>query len=535
MSSTKFFILILFALFCSNVSAANDRIALVIGNSKYSELGTLSNTVNDARGVSKSLTEMGYKTKFILDAKENELRRDLKAFANESDNASIAVVYYAGHGAQVNGENYLLPVDIDIPKRESDIQLSAIKVDDIVNSLRAKTKVIFLDACRDNPALVKSLSKGRGSYRGGLAPASSSSLNDQSSGIFIAYATDAGNVALDGSGQLNSPFTSALLRYIKQPVSIDDMFSMVTKEVKQETKNQQKPYKYASLEGIVCLPGECKPINSDIPSPSNSIGKDIEKSIAKNTPPKSWVLYGFLVNPEKKLTYVDPHSITKDGNRVVADLKWVTDSSSPRTDYLSAVYDCKTKFSGVFKGKTIDSSGKVIFDQVYGDQNTVQLATDLSDPNSPGYSVVGLFCDSNMYSPVVTPNSFSSDEWVRFYTIREGEDMFYLKKSIKKSSEEGEVTVRFNFSKELPIGRLKETNNIYTGYDEFSTSPLVQNLVGNYKFQCKAGTNYASIENFTNERGELVAYFSFQSLPIAQRLKTEPSSPFGLLSKLVCN
>ena len=237
--------------------AANDRIALIIGNSNYVDLGTLPNTSNDAKSINKSLSEMGFKTKLVLNATEATARKEIKTFATESDGASIALVFYAGHGAQVNGENYLLPIDTEVPKRESDIQLSAIKVDDVINSLKSKTKVIFLDACRDNPALIKSLSKGRGSYRGGLAPAKNTSFDDQGSGIFIAYATDSGNVALDSVGQSNSPFTSALLRHIKDPISIDDMFSMVTKEVRQQTQNSQKPYKYASLDGIVCLPESC--------------------------------------------------------------------------------------------------------------------------------------------------------------------------------------------------------------------------------------------------------------------------------------
>ena len=99
------------------------------------------------------------------------MRRAVRKFAGESTKADIALVFYAGHGAQVNGENYVLPVDIDIPRTESDIQLTGLKVDDLVNSIRARTKVVFLDACRDNPALFKNLVKGRGAYPTGLAPA----------------------------------------------------------------------------------------------------------------------------------------------------------------------------------------------------------------------------------------------------------------------------------------------------------------------------------------------------------------------------
>jgi len=238
-----------------HTNASTERMALVIGNSSYLNIGKLQNTKNDATDIQRNLSQIGFKTKLVLDADEVALRRAIKSFASESSDSKIALVYFAGHGAQINGENYLLPTDLEVPKREADIQLSAIKVDDVVNSLKSSVKIIFLDACRDNPALSKSLSKGRGAFRGGLAAAKSSS--DDLGSLFIAYATDSGNVALDGEGQKNSPFTKALLKYIKQPISIDDMFSLVTREVRLSTKNAQRPYKYASLEGVVCLTQKC--------------------------------------------------------------------------------------------------------------------------------------------------------------------------------------------------------------------------------------------------------------------------------------
>ena len=176
-------------------------------------------------------------------------------------------MFYAGHAAQVNGENYVLPVDMDIPQTNSDIQLTGLNVLDLVNSIRAKTKVVFLDACRDNPALYKDLAKARGAYPTGLAPAVTSNLNpaNPGGGVFIAYATEAGSVAQDGEGG-HSPFTQALLKNLTKPISIDDMFSFVTREVRLVTKDKQRPYKYASLENIVCLTGGC----SAAPSPADA-------------------------------------------------------------------------------------------------------------------------------------------------------------------------------------------------------------------------------------------------------------------------
>ena len=238
--------------------SSDTRIALVIGNSGYSNLMKLSNTTNDARSIADVLKKLGYNTRLVLDASEQVMRREVRSFAGESNKADVAVLFYAGHGAQVNGENYVLPVDIETPRTKTDIQLTGLKVDDLVNSIRSGTKIIFLDACRDNPALFKNLVKGRGAYAAGLAPANTSNLQGMKSGggVFIAYATDSGAVALDGSGP-HSPFTQALLRNLEKPISIDDMFSLVTKEVRLVTKNAQRPYKYASLENIVCLSRIC--------------------------------------------------------------------------------------------------------------------------------------------------------------------------------------------------------------------------------------------------------------------------------------
>jgi uncharacterized caspase-like protein len=234
------------------------RIALVIGESRYLNLPKLINPERDARSIAETLQKMGYQTQLLLDASEDGIRKEIRQFASKSSKADVAVVFYAGHGAQLNGSNYLLPIDIDVPHTEADIQFAGLKVDDLINSIGSNTKIVFLDACRDNPALFKNLVKGRGSSPAGLAPASASNFSPTKpgGGIFIAYATDAGAVADDGQGQ-HSPFTQALLRNMQKSISIDDMFSLVTKEVRLVTKNAQRPFKYASLENIICLTPAC--------------------------------------------------------------------------------------------------------------------------------------------------------------------------------------------------------------------------------------------------------------------------------------
>ena len=247
------------------VVPATKRVALIIGNSQYQELGTLRNGVSDATAIDDVLKTLGFKTQLVLDASSDRTRRALRQFAGDSADADVALVFYAGHGAQVNGSNYLLPVDIEVPRFASDLALDGLKVDDLVNALRARTIVLFLDACRDNPVLFKNLPIGRGATSAGLAPATTLNANAMNGGLFIAYATDAGAVAADGTGA-HSPFTDALLRHLPKSISLDDMFSLVTREVRLTTNNAQRPYKYASLDSIVCLTGTCASSQPDLPS-----------------------------------------------------------------------------------------------------------------------------------------------------------------------------------------------------------------------------------------------------------------------------
>ena len=119
------------------------RIALVIGESRYLNLPRLINPEKDARSIAETLQKMGYNTQLLLDASEDGIRKEIRKFASESGKADVAVVFYAGHGAQLNGSNYLLPIDIDIPHTEADIQFAGLKVDDLINSIGSNTKDRF--------------------------------------------------------------------------------------------------------------------------------------------------------------------------------------------------------------------------------------------------------------------------------------------------------------------------------------------------------------------------------------------------------
>lgn len=520
----SFSILLLFQFFWT--ASAAERVALVIGNSKYEHLGSLPNTLNDAQSMSNSLKAMGYETTTVIDASDVVFRRELRNFSMKSSSASVAVVFYAGHGAQVNGENYLLPVDVEAPKRESDIRLSSIKVDDVINSIQAKTKVIFLDACRDNPALLKSLTSGRGAYRGGLAPANVSSLEPSGSGVFIAYATDAGSVALDGVGNKNSPFTTALLAHIKKPMSIDDMFSMVTRDVRQATKNTQRPYKYASMDGIVCLTATCAPNTSNkenaVPSEHGSANK--------------FVLFNSGLDP-KVLTYIDPTSIQNIGSRVKYTVKYVYQEppkfGSPKTvvSVQGWVVDCKENKATNYQGTVYDAAGNLIGEFQSGLPELVEITTEYL-PGSLGWSSNHLACNLHLSRPEFLKENFDSLKWKRILTLDSGGAIYFSEKSVSREGDIIEFLGKITFPL-TPIGEVNAKYSYSTAYDGQSSTPVIRTLITKVIINCTKKIHSQMPDYFFDEGNLLVAYSRY--LPeFAHRVKIEPG-PVQMVSELLCN
>ena len=449
------------------------RLALVIGNSGYVNLPKLSNPANDARAVADLLSKMGYQTHLLLDASEQKLRHEIRQFASDFTKADVALVYYAGHGAQVNGSNYLLPTDIDIPRTEVDIQFTGLKVDDLVNSIASNTKIVFLDACRDNPVLFKNIVKGRGSSPAGLAPASSSSFEQKSGGgVFIAYATDAGAVADDGNGS-HSPFTQALLRNLQKPISIDDMFSFVTKEVRLVTKNAQRPYKYASLENIVCVAPNCSSdvaaIKADVfqqaiqsESDELQIALQTKNSVAletylqkypdsarrseiideigslKRSEFTEWTLYE--IGDKRLPQYVQLNSIRRIGDRSVAKTKIVADPTKPKVFFGKPfpdaayqetfnVYDCKIPMMASTEDFLFNEAGGLLFHYKWGDPKYLNIsAIGFSVvPGSIGYSGRSFTCDPALSTPLVSKKQMEEMSFTSLSSSLGGDgEIFYL-------------------------------------------------------------------------------------------------------------
>ena len=211
---------------------------LVIGNKSYPGKQVLINSINDATAISTAFKSMGFSVTELMDARRDQLVNALSKFNEKSALADLSIVYYAGHGGQIGGRNYIIPIDVDfydlkkIPLEGIDFYLVA------ENFMQGKTKLLFFDACRDNPITNVA---GRSIYKG-LAPMK------PSEGTLFSFATKDGQVASDGEGK-NSPYTAALLEHLKDPNDIKTVLSNVREKVIERTRNQQQPYVYDSLSG----------------------------------------------------------------------------------------------------------------------------------------------------------------------------------------------------------------------------------------------------------------------------------------------
>ncbi len=220
---------------------AEDRLALLIGNANY-EIQPLNNPINDVRGLKTTLEALNFKVRLLengslgeMEAAINDFGRDLQAHPN-----STALFYYSGHGQELGGKNYLLPLhSIEKIYREEHFKDKAISSDYVLSTMKpSRFRFFFLDACRtlDFPNLDggKSLAKG-------LAP-----INGAGSNTLIFYATELGKIALDGNGK-NSPFARALMQRLAEPLSLPEMVRLVTDDVATATHDQQIPWSSSSL------------------------------------------------------------------------------------------------------------------------------------------------------------------------------------------------------------------------------------------------------------------------------------------------
>ncbi len=260
--------LILQALAMSPAAAAK-RVALVIGNAAYQQAGALTNPVNDAADMAKALTAAGFDVVLGLDLDRRAFDGKLREFARLVDGADTAVLFYAGHGLQVAGHNYLVPVDAGLAS-ERDLDFDAVSLDFVLRQMEVgrdgKTSIVFLDACRNNPLsrnLARSMGTRGASVGQGLAEVQTGV------GTFIAYSTQPGNVALDGDGR-NSPFTQALAAHVTEPgKNLTSIMIEVRNDVLKTTDGRQVPWDHSALTSDFFFQGQPQAANASAAAPGD--------------------------------------------------------------------------------------------------------------------------------------------------------------------------------------------------------------------------------------------------------------------------
>ncbi len=242
------FVLLLALVFVQEAGAApKDRIALVFGNSAYTHVPALPNPTNDAIDIAQALSNIDFAVRPVTDASYEVMRRELLDFNRSAAQADIAVVFFAGHGIEIGGKNYLVPTDAQL-LADTGTDREAISLESIIEDVSQARKLglIILDACRDNP-FVKNMRRSaatRSISRGFAAI-------EPSGNVLVAYAAKHGTTALDGSGDgRNSPFTAALKHYLSgDALEVQRLFRKVRDDVMKATAKHQQPYTYGSLPG----------------------------------------------------------------------------------------------------------------------------------------------------------------------------------------------------------------------------------------------------------------------------------------------
>ncbi len=232
------------------------RAALVIGNGNYRSQ-SLKNPGNDAAAISAALARLGFDTKTVRDADSRGLDETVRTFVDRTQDHEVRVLFYAGHGARIQGKNYLLPVETAI-ELEDDIKRRGLDIDEVLDRMSRARKgisILILDACRINPALqVQLTANGRKiQYRG----------TPNLSGTLVAYSTSPGSVADDNAAQDNGLYTKHLLSHLETPgLALEQLFKRVRSGVILESQNRQIPWEATSLTTDFCFRvgarGECR-------------------------------------------------------------------------------------------------------------------------------------------------------------------------------------------------------------------------------------------------------------------------------------
>jgi len=261
-------------------ASAEKRIALIIGNSAYKNVPRLQNPVNDAVLMAEMLNKAGFDVTTRLNLNANDMRRSLREFGASARSADVVVIYYAGHGIEMDGNNYLIPTDA-VLETDADVLDETVPVDRLLFAAEParQLRLIILDACRDNP-FAKTMKRTIAvrAVGGGLAKIEPSSPN-----TMIAFAAKAGSTASDGDGK-NGPFAIALAEYLPKPgLDLRKAFGFVRDEVLRNTDYRQEPYVYGSLGGEDVPLVPAKPVVGTQSNPDDAIRRDYELALQLGT------------------------------------------------------------------------------------------------------------------------------------------------------------------------------------------------------------------------------------------------------------
>ena len=425
------------------------RIALVIGNANY-QVGKLDTPLNDATDMANALKELGFEVILLKDSSKRQMDDALDQFTTRINQGYVGLFYYAGHGMEVEGENYLIPVNAQI-KAEKDIQYESMPLGKILGRMEGagnRINIVILDACRDNPFR----KFWRSSSRGLTAPVQAAS------GTLIAFATAPGKVASDGTGR-NGLFTSYLLKYIKTPnMEVDLMLRKVRSDVAQNTNNYQVPWTSSSLIGEFAFNQKTEttpPIvtSSPVPKPSPSIA-----ALPQLFPPQLSPNPVVTPTPQPSSTQVSTTS-SPSITRSLRTLK----GSSDAIQILSFSSDGKRFFSTSFGNEWL--SGR------YTKENSIKIwniaAGKLEHTLKGHYSTITSIHISSDNNRII---SASDDRTIKIWNISTGK----LERTLKGHSQQVSVAVISPDQRYIISGGQDKTMKIWN----FKTGKLERTLMG---------------------------------------------------------
>ena len=328
----RFSIAVIVAGWClASPAAAEKRLALIVGNSAYASASRLANPANDAGDMAAALKQIGFEVLVGADLDKRAFDAKVREFARALPAADVALFYYAGHGLQVGGRNYLVPIDAQL-QTERDLDFEGVALDFVLKQMElereGKTNIVLLDACRDNP-LARNLARTMGTRSGNVGQG----LAQVQTGVgtFIAYATQPGNVALDGQGR-NSPFTGALTKALAVPDrSITSVMIEVRKDVLATTGGRQVPWDHSALTGDFIFhqtsaPGTARALQPGAPDATQDRLRQLEDELKKKSSPQQTADMVELAQARERLRTLD--EANKADQKRIFDIQYSTSRSN---------------------------------------------------------------------------------------------------------------------------------------------------------------------------------------------------------------